>query len=89
MLNAQDIIGLAITGVLTILWTDIRKVGKSRNEMEIESLKKAEEFRSFMFKTFLTRESHDEKCSTTLAGVSKSITDMKLEILKELRNGNK
>ena len=37
MLNAQDIIGLVITGILTILWTDIRKVGKSKTEKEIET----------------------------------------------------
>lgn len=86
MISAQDVIGLAITGILSLLWFDLRRLGKSKEKEELEDLKKVEEFRKFMFHTFLTRESHDEKCGKTLADVSRSITEMKIDILRELRN---
>lgn len=89
MMRIADIIGLIVTGILGLLWMDIRKVGRSRQEEKVERLERAALCKEQMFDTFLTKQSHNEQCAKNLARIETSILTTKMEILKEIRNGKK
>jgi len=82
MFELRDGIGLAITGILGILWFDIRGIRKERTELK-----------STMYDEFYTKETHDLTCENVNLKQAKDIKeyiDIKFNDLKDFikKNGN-
>jgi len=85
MTRIHDFIGLVMTGILSLLWFDLRKLRDLKLQDEVNELKKEAEHKEFLYQTFITNKNHDQKCANTLQCVENSIKSMKLEILKEIK----
>lgn len=87
--DMKDFIGLGIGGILALLWFDIRKIRKERDEHK-EAIKEELE-------GYLTEEKHVMVCEIKsfktvdkiMNKVDKKIDDTKDEIVKVIRENNK
>jgi len=89
MIRLQEVIGGLLTVLLTFLFMDLRKMRSIRSNDQIEILKKEAADKEIMYKVFLTKTEHGQKCDNTLLRVENSIKAMKTEILNEIRNNRK
>jgi hypothetical protein len=86
-LAAADIIGMVMAGILSLFWLDLRRLRRTKQEEEIKKLQDDAKLKDCMFRIFLTKEAHDERCARTYSDIKGLLTDVKLEILHEIRNG--
>jgi len=89
MVRLQEVIGGLLTVLLTFLFMDLRKMRSIRSDDQIEILKKEAADKEIMYKVFLTKTEHDDKCNITLSRIEKNILEMKIEILEEIKNNRK
>jgi len=81
-IGLHEIVGIAMTGILSVLWWDIRGIRKEREEQT-----------KLMEDTYLKKETHDLLCKN--AGlefknhVSQEIKVMRDEILTAIKNNGR
>jgi len=80
-LDIKDFIGIAISGILGILWWDIRGI---RNEREAHKTKIDEKF-----KGYLKEEKHELLCENATLRFEAKVDNMKNEILEAIKNNHK
>ena len=98
--KTPDIINLAIAGILSLLWFDIRKFNKNREEdqkttmeKELAAVRELHEMRDGLFEVFLKKTDHGLICENAglkiRKDLSKKIDDTKAEILDAIKkNGS-
>lgn len=83
--DMKDFIGIGITGLLGLLWFDLRNIRKERDEH-----RKAIDG---TLGEYLTKEKHEDVCKITILEtmnkVEKKIDESKEEILEAIKNNNK
>lgn len=84
-MELRDYIGLATSGILGILWFDIRNIRKEREQHKEKINETLDEY--------LTKEKHEDVCKITILEtmnkVEKKIDDSKEEILEAIKNNHK
>jgi len=71
--SVQEGLGLVYTGILSLLWVDLRNVRKSYKENK---------------EGYLTEEKHKLICENSMLRVEKKIDTVKMDIIKEIKNGH-
>ncbi len=84
-LGFKDVIGLVYTGILTLLWWDIRKIRGERDEHKKEVKKE--------IAIMVTTHDHELLCKVAKLEAEKNFTkeldDLKEELLKAIKSWNK
>lgn len=84
IVDIKDYIGVAITGILGLLWFDIRNIRKGRDEHK-KAINKTLE-------TYLTKDKHEDLCKITILEtmniVATKIDESKEEILEAIKNNH-
>ena len=73
-ISANTIIGVVMSGLLGLLWFDLRSIRKNVHE-EMAG--------------YLTEEKHGLLCENSMLRVEKKIDTVKDEIIKEIKNNGK
>ena len=80
IVDIKDFIGVGITGLLGLLWFDIRGIRKER-ETHKEKIDEK-------FKGYLKEEKHTLLCENATLRFEAKIDNMKDEILEAIKNNN-
>lgn len=84
-MDIKDFIGIGTSGILGLLWYDIRNIRKERDQHKKAINETLDEY--------LTKEKHEDVCKITILEtmnkVEKKIDESKEEILEAIKNNNK
>jgi hypothetical protein len=82
-LTWTSIIGLCMTGLMGVLWWDIRGIRKA-TEQDVDELKQ-----EIKGADYLTEAKHDLLCTNATLRFEKIVSGMRDEIIKEIKNNNR
>ncbi len=78
-LTFQNIMSLAVTGILSVFWWDVRSIRKDKDAQKKEN-----------FETFLTKDTHELLCTNAFlrveATIQKAVDASKQEIIEAINN---
>ena len=80
IVDVKDFIGVGITGLLGLLWFDIRGIRKERGEFKKEIDEKLTDY--------LPEQRHALLCENAALKLEAKMDDMKNEILDAIQNNN-
>ena len=92
LLGYTEIIGTVISGVLALLWFDIRAIRKEKDNFSDRFRVQREDDLNIAYETFIKKEDHSILCENAMLRIEKSVAlilkNAVSELKQEIRNGN-
>jgi len=87
--NISSMSDLAITGVMGLMWWDVRNIRKEVSGSEEKTRIQREADIEVMHEKFLKKESHELLCENTVLRIEAKIDQAVDAITAEIKNGHK